>query len=111
MEEVIDVDMEITIAQAVRQFKGKKNKKKKAQPQPQPEAADLLPPKFSEDLPEKDVPEKDPPAPGIEVSLFDHSVENHFRAMDKIAELCGESEVQFDQEELQRLSASMTFLR
>ncbi|KAK1404734.1 putative general transcription factor 3C polypeptide 2-like [Heracleum sosnowskyi] len=109
-EQVIDIDMELTIAQAMRQVKFKKNNKKK-KTQSQPVAADTLPPIFSEDLPEKEVPENDTPAPEIEVSLFDNSVENHFRDMDKIAELCGESELQFDQNELQRLSSSITFLR
>lgn len=109
-EQVIDIDMELTIAQAMRKVKVKKKKKKT---QPQPEAADTLPPKFSEDSPEKEVPENDTPAPvpEIEVSVFDHSAENHFKAMDKIAGLCGESELQFDQKELQRLSSSITFLR
>ncbi|KAL8132039.1 hypothetical protein AgCh_007796 [Apium graveolens] len=111
-EQAIDIDMELTIAQALRQFKVKKNKKKKKS-HTQPEATKILPPKLSEDLPEKEVPEKDTPekAPKIEVCLFDHSVENHFRAMDKIAELCGYGELQFDQKELQHLSSSVTFLR
>lgn len=93
MEEVIDMDMEVTIAQALRQFKFKKDKKKKYKTLPQKEPA---PPEFSEDLPEKNVPERDISAPEIEVCLFDNSAENHFRYMDKIAELCGESEFQFD---------------
>lgn len=111
-EQAIDIDMELTIAQALRQFKVKKNKKMKKS-QTQPETTDTLPPKLSEDLPEKEVPEKDTPAPApeVEVCLFDHSVENHFRAMDKIAELCGDGELQFDQKQLQRLSSSITFLR
>lgn len=112
-EQVIDIDMELTIAQALRQFKFKKNKKKKKKSQTQPEATDTLPPKLSGDLPEKEMPEKDTPAkaPEIEVCYFDNSVENHFKAMDKIAELCGDGELQFDQKELQRLSSSITFLR
>ncbi|CAK9159581.1 unnamed protein product [Ilex paraguariensis] len=50
---------------------------------------------------------------GITVSLFDYSVENHFRAVDLISMLCGESEFDsFDEgEEIERLSSSITFLR
>lgn len=110
-EQVIDIDMELTIAQAIRQVRVKKNSKKKKKAHTQSQAADTLPPKFSEESPEKDVPGNDTPASGIEVCLFDHSVENHFKAMDKIAELCGENKLQFDQKELQRLSSSITFLR
>ncbi|XP_057984863.1 uncharacterized protein LOC110640094 isoform X3 [Hevea brasiliensis] len=49
---------------------------------------------------------------GINVSLFDYSVENHFKAMDTISKLCGEAETDSLQEdEIQRLSSSITFLR
>lgn len=49
---------------------------------------------------------------GAKVSMFDESVENHFRAMDKISELCGEAEEgALDENEIQRLSSSITFLR
>ena len=49
---------------------------------------------------------------GIEVSLFDSSAENHFRAMDTIYELCGEGNTGgFDDEEIERLSSTITFLR
>uniref|UniRef100_A0A2P2K020 Uncharacterized protein MANES_13G012000 n=1 Tax=Rhizophora mucronata TaxID=61149 RepID=A0A2P2K020_RHIMU len=52
--------------------------------------------------------------PGVRVSLFDDSVENHFKAMDKISRFCGEAEsesVHLDEAEIQRLSSSITFLR
>lgn len=49
--------------------------------------------------------------PGIRVSKFDHSVENHFKLMDKFAVISGESESEFEQTEIQRLSSSVTFLR
>ncbi|XP_076956484.1 uncharacterized protein LOC143631685 isoform X2 [Bidens hawaiensis] len=48
--------------------------------------------------------------PGIRVSKFDHSVENHFKLMDKFAVISGESESEFEQTEIQRLSSSVTFL-
>ncbi|KAF2289739.1 hypothetical protein GH714_038415 [Hevea brasiliensis] len=48
---------------------------------------------------------------GIKVSLFDYSVENHFKAIDTISELCGEVETDSLQEaEIQRISSSITFL-
>ncbi|KAK2978877.1 hypothetical protein RJ640_030926 [Escallonia rubra] len=49
--------------------------------------------------------------PEIKVSLFDESVENHFKAVDTISELCGEAEGELDQAEIARLSSSVTFLR
>lgn len=49
---------------------------------------------------------------GIRVSLFDYSVENHFKAMDTISKLCEEAESDSLQEaEIQRLSSSITFLK
>ncbi|XP_027173234.1 uncharacterized protein LOC113772936 [Coffea eugenioides] len=49
---------------------------------------------------------------GITVSLFDDSVENHFKAVDNISKLCGETDMDdFDPAEIQRLSSSITFLR
>ncbi|KAJ8423841.1 hypothetical protein Cgig2_000967 [Carnegiea gigantea] len=48
---------------------------------------------------------------GIEVSMFDSSVENHFRAMDTIYKLCGEGNTGgFDNDEIERLSSTITFL-
>ncbi|KAL7617978.1 hypothetical protein Lser_V15G01927 [Lactuca serriola] len=47
--------------------------------------------------------------PEILVSKFDSSIDNHFQAMDKIANLSGESEFQYPQ--IQRFSSSFTFLR
>lgn len=46
---------------------------------------------------------------GVQVSMFDESVENHFRAMDKIFELCGGGAL--DETEILRLSSSISFLR
>ncbi|KAI4300445.1 hypothetical protein L6164_033823 [Bauhinia variegata] len=48
----------------------------------------------------------------VRMSLFDPSVENFFKAIDKIAKLCGEEEFHnFEQSEIQRLSSLVTFLR
>ena len=49
---------------------------------------------------------------GIEVSMFDYSAENHFRAMDTIYELSGEADIgSFDDEEIERLSSTIAFWR
>ncbi|KAI3683867.1 hypothetical protein L1987_84382 [Smallanthus sonchifolius] len=48
--------------------------------------------------------------PGIRVLEFDYSVENYFKVVDKIAMLYGESELEYEQIEIQRLSSSVTFL-
>lgn len=51
--------------------------------------------------------------PRVSVSMFDDSVENHFRVMDTIAKLCGEAEEdhRIEDSEIQSLSSSITFLR
>lgn len=49
--------------------------------------------------------------PGVSVSKFDFSVENHFKVMDEIAMCSGESQIEYQQDEIQRLSSSVTFLR
>nr|GEZ49719.1 hypothetical protein [Tanacetum cinerariifolium] len=48
---------------------------------------------------------------GVPVSKFDYSVENHFKAMDKIGLIDDESLIEYDETEIQRLSSSVTFLR
>ena len=49
--------------------------------------------------------------PRVSVSMFNDSVENHFRVMHKISELCGEAEDEpLPETELQRLQSSTTFL-
>ncbi|CAN1231621.1 hypothetical protein LINPERPRIM_LOCUS3460 [Linum perenne] len=50
---------------------------------------------------------------GVEVSAFDHSVENHLKAIDMICQVCGESDADapLDEAEIQRLSSSITFLK
>ncbi|BFG38665.1 hypothetical protein CerSpe_249390 [Prunus speciosa] len=51
--------------------------------------------------------------PRVSVSMFDDSVENHFRVMDTIAKLCGEAEEdhRIEDSEIQSLSSPITFLR
>ncbi|VFQ84438.1 unnamed protein product [Cuscuta campestris] len=64
-------------------------------------------------LPEtREVEEPGEAHPGFEVSFFDYSVENHFRAIDTARKLCGEPDIDdsIDQEELQRFGSSITFL-
>ncbi|XP_035544457.1 uncharacterized protein LOC108983424 isoform X5 [Juglans regia] len=51
-------------------------------------------------------------APKVTVLKFDNSVENHFRAIDTISQLCGEPEDgALEEQEIQQLSSSITFLR
>lgn len=48
----------------------------------------------------------------ISVSLFDYSVENHFKAIDTISKLTGVPEIDdSDQAEINRLASSITFLK
>ncbi|XP_038708010.1 uncharacterized protein LOC120003150 isoform X1 [Tripterygium wilfordii] len=48
----------------------------------------------------------------VKVSMFDYSVENHFKAVDTISKLCGAVEnFAVEECEIQRLSDSVTFLR
>ncbi|XWS47227.1 hypothetical protein CRYUN_Cryun14cG0134400 [Craigia yunnanensis] len=50
--------------------------------------------------------------PGVRVSIFDNSIENHFRAMDTISKLCEEPKIEgLDETDIQRFSSSITFLR
>ena len=47
------------------------------------------------------------------VSEFDYCVDNYFKAIETISKLCGEDDEDYalQQTEIQRLSASLTFLR
>ncbi|GKU98344.1 hypothetical protein SLEP1_g11358 [Rubroshorea leprosula] len=50
--------------------------------------------------------------PGVRVSMFDYSVENHLRAINTISKLCGEPENDgLDECDIQRPSSSITFIR
>nr|XP_043610155.1 uncharacterized protein LOC122581903 [Erigeron canadensis] len=51
------------------------------------------------------------PPEEIRVSKFDYSIDNHFKYIDQISILSGESEMQYQETELQRLNSSVTFLR
>ncbi|CAN4121359.1 unnamed protein product [Withania somnifera] len=67
-------------------------------------------PKSPATSPEK-VPADDESSSGISVSLFDYSVENHFKAVDTICKLTGVPEFDdADETELNRLGSSVTFL-
>nr|GMC86257.1 uncharacterized protein LOC109149566 isoform X2 [Ipomoea batatas] len=70
------------------------------------EAPLLLP-----EVPAEDVSGQEAPPP-VQLSLFDDSVENHFRAIDTISQLCGEPDIDdsTDQAELRRYGSSITFL-
>lgn len=45
------------------------------------------------------------------ISLFDYSVENHLKAVNSINDLCGETTTDLDENDINRLSSSVTFLR
>ena len=49
----------------------------------------------------------------VMVSEFDYCVDNYFKAIETISKLCGEDDEDYalQQTEIQRLSASLTFLR
>ena len=52
----------------------------------------------------------------ITVLAFDESVENHFKAIDAISKLCGETcteedDAPIEESEIKRLSSSITFIR
>lgn len=49
---------------------------------------------------------------GVRVSIFDYSVDKHFKALDTISKLCEEPESEgLDESDVQRLSSTVTFLR
>lgn len=48
---------------------------------------------------------------GCRISLFDFSVENHLKAVDSISDLCGEAVTDVDENDIDRLSSSVTLLR
>lgn len=51
-------------------------------------------------------------APKVTVLKFDNSVENHFRTIDMISQLCGEPEDNaLEERDIQPLSSSITFIR
>ncbi|XP_039003969.1 uncharacterized protein LOC120130887 isoform X2 [Hibiscus syriacus] len=57
---------------------------------------------------------EEPPndGPGAKVSVFDDSIDNHFRAMDTISKICEEPKNDdLDETDIQRFSSSITFLR
>ncbi|KAJ8532716.1 hypothetical protein K7X08_015605 [Anisodus acutangulus] len=68
-------------------------------------------PESSATAPEKVHGGESPSPSGISVSLFDYSVENHFKAVDTISKLTGVPEIDdTDKVELNRLASSITFL-
>lgn len=105
---------DVPLARSFKAFKrGRDSARCKKQPQARPE--DLAPP--SHDLQPAQLPPADERStadapPKVIVSEFDYSVENHFKAVDTIAKLCGYAETLDDnQAEIKRLSNSITFLR
>lgn len=108
MEEEIPIDLDITIAEVLRQRKGKNKKhKRKADKENNTQtsagAGVILP----------NTTTREDWQGNIRVSLFDNSVDNFFRDMDINSKLCGEveSDFQFDSSEIKRLSSSITFLK
>ncbi|KAH6806101.1 Transducin/WD40 repeat-like superfamily protein [Perilla frutescens var. frutescens] len=105
----MEIDENAPLALSLKAFKtNRKPARNKKQSQAQPE--DPIPP--SHDLEPADEHSAADAPPSVLVSEFDYSVENHFKAVDTIAKLCGYSETLDDSEpEVNRLSDSITFLR
>ncbi|MCD7449714.1 hypothetical protein HAX54_001143 [Datura stramonium] len=96
----MEIDGELPIADELKRCK----QKRKSQPKSKNNA-----PESPATVPEK-VPGGESPS-GIPVSLFDYSVENHFKAVDTISKLTGVPEIDdADRAELNRLASSITFL-
>ena len=99
--------VEPPLAVLLRRKRGKtKSAKKPSQIAPDPVPVDAEPIQIE--------PESSRNGPStVSVSMFDDSVENHFRVMHTISELCGEAKEDepVPETELQRLQSSTTFLR
>ncbi|CAI9097780.1 OLC1v1034269C4 [Oldenlandia corymbosa var. corymbosa] len=109
-EAATDIDMDVPIATVFNRRKKLKTKRKEQPEQkaiPDGVAAEgFIPPNQNNNINEGELP------PGITVSEFDYSVQNHFKAVDTISRLCGETDQQgFDPAEIRRLSSSITFIR
>lgn len=117
MIESTEVDINDTLIGFVRKKRGKKNTKtvlkenaeKVRKKKVQEEAAapeKSLPHSAADDQNVFDV------SPGIIVSLFDYSIDNHFGAIDTICKVSGEPKSdEMEKSEVDRLSSSVTFLR
>lgn len=108
-----DMGVEAPPAVGLKQYK--RTRRRKEQPLPQENAPAEPRQQMEAPLPLPEVPAEDvfgEAPPRVELSLFDDSVENHFRAIDTISKLCGEPDIDdsTDQAELQRYGSSITFL-
>ncbi|KAB2631564.1 hypothetical protein D8674_009083 [Pyrus ussuriensis x Pyrus communis] len=118
MEEV-EVEPPLAVLLAPKRGKTTKDQAKNPNPEPEPVRIDPEPARIEPEgvriEPEtvRIGEEGSRNGPRVSVSMFDDSVENHFRVMDTIAKLCGEAEEDGGVEdgEIQRLSSSVTFLR
>ncbi|XP_052172689.1 LOW QUALITY PROTEIN: uncharacterized protein LOC127788456 [Diospyros lotus] len=107
MEGAIEVDLDAKIAEIASRARGKrtgkvgaKNKGGKRRKEEQTAVLDR-----------KSAPADNGP-PEISISMFDCSVENHFRAIERICKVSGEAECDgLEKSEVERLSTSITFLR
>ncbi|CAL5411786.1 unnamed protein product [Camellia sinensis] len=116
MEGVVDVDVDVdaTIAEMVTKKRGRKKvniaeRKKTGQGRKKKVQSVAM---DGESLPSSAEGHNDNNPLGITVSMFDYSVKNHFRAMNRIRKLCGEAECDdLDKREFERLSSSITFIR
>ncbi|XAR58567.1 hypothetical protein NMG60_11014014 [Bertholletia excelsa] len=114
MEEAIKGDMEATLAEMAIKKREKKNLKievRKKIEQCQKKKAKFVA-KNRDCLLGPSGGQSESIFPGISVSEFDYSVDNHFQAIDRICKLCGETGCDdLDKNEIERLSSSITFLR
>ncbi|KAK4419352.1 hypothetical protein Salat_2348100 [Sesamum alatum] len=113
MEEAaaMDFDVDAPLALAFKR-KRKATPKKKEQPARPDKPPDAARDPEPVQLPTADEHLTTNAPPDVAVSEFDYSVENHFKAVDTIAKLCGYPEtLDVSQPEVKRLSSSIIFLR
>ncbi|KAI7998900.1 hypothetical protein LOK49_LG10G01418 [Camellia lanceoleosa] len=114
MEGVVEVDVDATIAEMAT----KKRRRKKVNTAKRKKTGQGRKKKVQsievdgESLPGSAEGHNDNNPLGITVSMFDYSVDNHFRAMNRIRKLCGEAECDdLDKREFEWLSSSITFIK
>ncbi|XP_019152955.1 PREDICTED: uncharacterized protein LOC109149566 isoform X3 [Ipomoea nil] len=108
--EPTDMDVEAPPAEGLKHYK-RTRRRKEQQNAPAEQPQQMEAPLPLPEVPAEDVSGQEAP-PRVELSLFDDSVENHFRAIDTISQLCGEPDIDdsTDQAELRRYGSSITFL-
>ncbi|XP_031128106.1 uncharacterized protein LOC116030111 isoform X3 [Ipomoea triloba] len=109
--EPTDIDVEAPPAEGLKRYKRTRRRKEQQNAPAEQRQQMEAPPLPLPEVPAEDVSGQEAPPP-VQLSLFDDSVENHFRAIDTISQLCGEPDIDdsTDQAELRRYGSSITFL-